>query len=280
MRSSSFDASLDLLDSRPLRSASVGSPRPGSPHGDLPQVLSPGMVEALLDQLPDDPFASPPGERIGQLLERRAEVEAAVVARLMRGVDGQVVPSRGYRAVYLISLAGQWRSPAATPGLLRHLATPWGYGWDELVHALVRVGGPAFGPVLFAAFDRSRSTVERRRALRALGALAVEAATHGDDPEWIGDADQQVAEATAALRLILHRAQGEAAELVDEAAHRLCDMGCLEAWDQITGLFALGVLRERDGFTLPIAADLMHRRLASFELGGWKASMTDWMLRA
>jgi hypothetical protein len=237
-------------------------------------------LDQLLDALPDDPFAAPPADVIRVLLERRAEAECAVVVRLMRGTEGQRVPVRGYRNVYLLSLVGEWRSQAAVPALLRHLGTPWGYGWDEVVHAATRIGSPALTPLLYASFDRTRNTLQRRRAMRAMAGIAAAAAEHADDPAWIGDGRAQWREATAALRLLLRRRDSEPVEVLDEAAARLCDLRCVEAWEEIVALFRIGVLRERDGFTIPVANDLMHGRLVPFELGTWRASMTDWMLRS
>ncbi len=240
---------------------------------------STGSEARLLARLPDEPFDAVPAGVVREVLDRRAELEGAVIAALERGVAGQRVPWVGYRSVYLVSIVGEWRSRDAVPALLAHLTTPWGYGWDELVHAFARIGGGAMVPVLYAAFDRSRGTVARRRAVRALAAIAGAAGEFGDEPEWFGDAAAQRREAVAALHLLLKRREGEPSEIIDEVAHRLCDLQVTAAWDEIVALLASGALRERDGFTAAIAADLMHGRVLPFDVGGWRASMTDWMLR-
>jgi hypothetical protein len=224
-----------------------------------------------LEALPDRPFCPLPAGIIHGMVEARSALEDAVVARLALGTSGHRVPDRGYRAAFLVSLVGEWRSTTALPALVRHLDTPWGYGWDELVHAFTRIGPASIPVLLYAAFDGRSTTLARQRALRAL-ASAAHASVDPDD-EWPTADNAHYGEICAALRLMLHRWAAEPRVLVEEAALRLCGLRCREAWDEVRDLFARGVVREREGFTANIAADLVEGRLWTADLGGYGASM-------
>ncbi len=254
----------------------IGTPRPR--HDACVAVAAMHPID-VLRLLPDDPFTLPDTTVLRAVVTDRARYEHAVIALLDASVDAWEVPARGYRATYLVSLLGEWRAECALPTLLAHLSTPWGYGWDELIHAITRVGPAAIPGLLFTAFDGSQSEMVRRRALRALGSIGIAAMEFGDLERWPGDAESQRSEIAAALRLMLHRRSHEPAPLVEEAAARLCDLRYEPAWPEIRRLFATGQLVERDGFTAASAHDTMRGRLLSFDLGGWRTSMIDWLTR-
>ena len=238
------------------------------PTGPAPLPID---AKRWLEALPDRPFRPLPPGLIHAMSDARDAIEDAVVARLALGTSMQRVPDRGYRAAFLVALAGEWRSTTALPSLVLHLDTPWGYGWDELVHAFTRVGPASVPSLLYASFDGRATVLARQRALRALASCA-HAACDPDDP-WPGEGPANYGEICAALRLVLHRWAAEPRVLVEEAALRLCGLRCLEAWDEVRDLFTRGVVREREGFTANIAADLVEGRLWTADLGGWRASM-------
>jgi len=239
-------------------------------HGPSPLPVD---AKRWLDALPDRPFRPLPVGMMRAMADARAPLEDVVLDRLAFGTSMQRVPDRGYRAAFLVSLVGEWRCAAGLPVLVQHLDTPWGYGWDELIHAFTRIGPASIPSLLYAAFDGRSTVLARQRALRALASCA-HAAVDPDD-EWPGDGRAHYGEICAALRLVLHRWAAEPRAIVDEAALRLCGLRCLEAWDEVRDLFARGVVREREGFTANIAADLIEGRLWTADLGGWSSSMID-----
>lgn len=247
----------------------------------LPEIpVSPDVHTAArwLGKLPDSPTQPLCRFALRALHENRAVAESLVVDSLRNAVAGQRVPQTGYRSAYLVCIVGEWRSSAATGVLLEHLDTDYDYGWDEVIHALTRIGAQAVTPTMFVAFDRRRSIVARRRAIRALASMATAAFEHAEDGRWRGNARVQAREICAALRLILSRWQSEPVELIDEAAERLCELRHDSAWREIDDLFRAGVLGPRPGFNRVIADDLMSGRMVSFGPRPFDTSMIDWLV--
>lgn len=235
-------------------------------------------VTRWLDALPDDPTKPLCRFSLQALHEHRSVAESLVIDALRGAVASQKAPRRGYRAAFLVCLVGEWRTSAATGVLLEHLDTELEYGWDEVIHALTRIGAQAVTPTMFVAFDRRRSAIARRRAIRALASLATAAFDHADDGRWRGNARVQAREICAALRLILSRWQHEEPSLIDEAAERLCELRHEAAWPEIDDLFQTGVLGPRPGFNRVIADDLMTGRMVSFGPRPFDTSMVDWLI--
>lgn len=233
-----------------------------------------------LRMLPDRPMRMPSARVIGRIASNRDRFEPLVISMLAASLADEVCPARGYRGAYLVTFLGEWRSTQSVSLLLRSLDTEWGWGWDELIHAFTRIGGPAVEPLCGALADASRSEIARRRAARALASVAIAACDYGDEADWIGDADAQYRNACRALMGVLETPDEAPGELVDECAERLCELRWASALPRIEAMFASGALRDREGFNLSIARQLVDGRLMQFDLGAWRMSLADWLMTA
>jgi hypothetical protein len=228
--------------------------------------------------LPDRPMRMPSARVVGRIASNRARFEPLVASMLEASLADELPPVRGYRGAYLVTFLGEWRSSQHVDLLIRALDTGWSWGWDELVHAFTRIGGPAIGPLCAAVANRDLSLSARRRAVRSLASVAIAACDYGDESDWIGDADAQYREACSTLMAVLENASVEDPELVDESAERLCELRWGSALTRIEDLFSRGVLRDRDGFNVGIARQLIDGRLMQFDLGAWRMSLSDWLM--
>lgn len=246
-----------------------------------PAIPSPSRRRDALDwlrMLPDRPMRMPSARVVGRIASNRARFEPLVASMLEASLTDELPPVRGYRGAYLVTFLGEWRSSQHIDLLIRALNTGWSWGWDELVHAFTRIGGPAIDPLCATVLNADLPLSTRRRAVRSLASVAIAACDYGDESDWIGDADAQYRTACGALMTLLDRANTEDTELLDESAERLCELRWGSALARIEDLFARGLLRDRDGFNLGIARQLIDGRLMQFDLGAWRMSLSDWLM--
>ncbi len=232
-------------------------------------------ARSLVAGIPDEPFTTPPAELMATILEQPARFREAVIEVLAGGPAPDGGNESGWRVAWLISIVGDWRDASAIPVLIQHLKTSHHYGWDDLIQAFTRIGAPALRPLVRAALSQSLDLTARRRALRALGSLALAARRHGNEAAWRSEAGHVLDEVIATLRLFLYRERVEAQELVQESASLLCDLRVEAAWERIESLLRSGKIPADADFTLQIARSAMNGRLSNRDLGGYHYSYMD-----